>query len=77
MSPDDWEDPTAWSDDDYDLSETPPEEWPLWAVQKYIDPQTPCRTCGALLGALVPRTLPCRGTHDGIRRAARDAVPAR
>lgn len=32
MGPDRFENPDRWSDEDYDLSELSPEEWPRWAL---------------------------------------------
>lgn len=29
-----WDDPDTWTDEDYDLSETSPEEWPDWALDE-------------------------------------------
>ena len=36
--PDGWEYQDAWTDDDMDLSELSPEEWPAWAQDAYLPP---------------------------------------
>lgn len=33
----DFNDPDTWTDDDYDLSELSPEDWPAWAQDEYLD----------------------------------------